>query len=253
MSKPQTDWNAAAYDRLSTPHERWGKDVLERLELRGTETVLDAGCGSGRVTEALLGRLGQGRVVAVDASPAMLAVAQQRLARFGPRVRFLRTDLLALGPRQLGGEAPLDAVFSTATFHWITDHQLLFANLASVLKAGGQLVAQCGGAGNIESVLRALRRLGLERKGVWHYATVEQTERRLAAAGFTEIKVWTYPEPTPFGNLETLAEFLETVCLREHIGSLPAGERRTVARRVAQELEQPLIDYVRLNIVARRG
>lgn len=247
------DWNGAAYDRLADPQARWGRAVVERLELRGDETVIDAGCGSGRVTEALLDRLPHGRVVALDASPSMLAQAGDRLASKAGRVRLLHADLLTLEASDLGPDAPADAVFSTATFHWITDHSRLFANLAAVLRPGGQLVAQCGAAGNISGVIAAVRSLGVERAGTWYYAAPEETETRLRQAGFTDVSVWTNPEPTPFPDTTALADFLETVCLREHLATIPAEQRRTFTEQVAATMPEPVIDYVRLNIVARRG
>jgi trans-aconitate 2-methyltransferase len=244
------DWDGARYDQLADPQARWGSTVLEWLELTGTETVLDAGCGSGRVTQELLSRLPGGRVVALDASASMLEQAEARLSG-DQQVRFVLADLLELGPGTLGPDSPVDAVFSTATFHWVTDHDRLFRNLASVLRPGGQLVAQCGARGNIERLLRAVRSLGVERAGTWVYATPEETTARLRRAGFTDMRVWTHPEPTPFPAGAPLADFLETVCLREYLSTLPPAERRPFAQRVAAAMPEPVIDYVRLNIVAR--
>lgn len=248
------DWDAASYDRISAPQARWGKAVLERLELAGDETVLDAGCGTGRVTEELLGRLSRGRVVALDASPAMLQEARERLGRvpaWRSRVSFVQADLLDLSPAHLDGAVPLDAVFSTATFHWVTDHDRLFANIRAVLRPGGQLVAQCGGEGNIASVIETTRRLGAERVGTWLYASPTETAARLESAGFRDVQCWCNPELASFPDQPALAAFLETVCLREHLGTLPPAERRAFAERVAEAMPAPAIDYVRLNIVAR--
>ena len=253
MTERTADWDGARYDQLSDPQARWGRAVLDRLELRGDETVLDAGCGSGRVTEELLVRLPRGRVVALDASESMLDQARARLRAAGARVRFVRADLVELGPDHLAGDAPVDAVFSTATFHWVTDHDRLFENLWRVLRPGGQLVAQCGGEGNIDSVIRAVRSLGVERAGTWEYASAEETQRRLELAGFVDIRTWSHPEPTPFPTDASLADFLEAVCLREHLATLPPERRHGFAEQVASAMPEPLIDYVRLNIVARRG
>jgi trans-aconitate 2-methyltransferase len=252
VSTGPQDWDGARYDRLADPQARWGSTVLERLELTGTETVLDAGCGSGRVTQELLSRLPGGRVVALDSSASMLEQARVRLSG-DTRVRFVLADLLELDRAAVGPDAPVDAVFSTATFHWVTDHDRLFANLASVLRPGGQLVAQCGAEGNIERLIRAVRSLGAERAGTWEYASAEETTARLARAGFTGVRVWTHPEPTPFPAGGPFADFLETVCLREHLATLPPAQRRPFAERVAAALPEPVIDYVRLNIIARRG
>lgn len=247
------DWNGAAYDRLADPQTRWGRAVLDRLELGGAEKVLDAGCGSGRVTEALLHRLPRGSVVAVDASASMLNRARERLSRWSGQTRFVEADLLELGPAMLGPLAPVDAVFSTATFHWVTDHDRLFSNLAAVLRPGGQFVAQCGAEGNIDHLLEAVRSLGGERAGTWLYASAAATEARLRAAGFVELEVWTNPEPTPFPDDESLGDFLEAVCLREHLAALPVPERRPFVEAVVARLPGRVIDYVRLNVVARRS
>lgn len=247
------DWDGAAYDRLADPQTRWGRAVLERLGLSGSETVLDAGCGSGRVTEELLGRLPEGRVVALDVSASMLDEARRRLLAYHERVRFLRADLLELAPSTLGPDDPVDAVFSTATFHWVTDHDRLFANLATVLRPGGQLVAQCGAEGNIEGVLSAVRSLGVERAGTWLYASVEDTVARLERAGFVGAAVWTNPEPTHFEDPERLADFLGTVILREHVATLAEPERRPFLEAVVAAMPEPVVDYVRLNIVATFG
>ena len=137
------EWNAPAYDRVADPMTRWGAEVLERLPLEGDETVLDAGCGTGRVTELLLANLPRGRVIALDFSAAMLAEAGRRLATSGDRVSFVQADLA----QPLPIDGPVDAVLSTATFHWVMDHDALFANLAAVMRPNGWLVAQCGGFG----------------------------------------------------------------------------------------------------------
>ncbi|MGH8988643.1 MAG: class I SAM-dependent methyltransferase, partial [Acidimicrobiales bacterium] len=237
-----TEWDGAEYDRIADPQARWGRIVLDRLALGGDETVLDAGCGSGRVTEALAERLPGGRVVALDASASMLAHAERRLAAHGTRIRYVRADLLALEPRLLGDDAPVDAVLSTATFHWVTDHDRLFAALARVMRPGAQLVAQCGGEGTIDNVIRAVRSLGVERAGTWLYATAEATAGRLARAGFADIRTWTHDEPTPFEPGAPLVDFLETVCLREHLATLPEPERRPFASRVAAAMGEPVLD-----------
>jgi trans-aconitate 2-methyltransferase len=247
------DWDAVTYDRVSEPQTRWGATVLERLPLRGDETVLDCGCGTGRVTQQLLDRLPHGAVVALDVSPSMLAEARRRLAAAGARVSFVECDLLQMSPAVLADRAPVDAVLSTATFHWVPDHQRLFSNLASVLRPGGRLVAQCGGLGNIDRLLAIVRGLGVERPGEWNYASVDDTRRRLELAGFVDVEVWLNDEPTPFDTAEELAQYLETVCLRQSIGALTPAHRARVLDGVVAAMPERVIDYVRLNITARRG
>jgi trans-aconitate 2-methyltransferase len=242
------DWNATSYDRVADPQTRWGAEVLERLPLEGDETVLDAGCGTGRVTELLLARLPRGRVVALDFSAKMLDQARVRLAPFGDRVTFVQADL----GRPLPVEPPVDAVLSTATFHWVMDHDALFQNLASVLKPGGWLVAQCGGFGNVERLLRTAREVhpGFSRQH--NFQTPEATTARLEASGFDRIETWLSEAPTRFDPGAPFEAFLETVCLRTFLGELAPAEREPFVQAVAARMPEPVLDYVRLNITARR-
>jgi trans-aconitate 2-methyltransferase len=239
-------WDAATYDQVALPQARWGQAVVERLRLVGIERVLDAGCGTGRVTEMLLARAPGIRVVALDASPEMIGVARRRLARWGERTSFVQGDLLA------GAPGPVDAVLSTATFHWIHDHDRLFASLAQALVPGGQMVAQCGGEGNIASVQRALVDMGA-RVDDTYFATPEQTEARLERSGFEGISCWLQPEPTTFGSQEELETFLGTVVLRHQLAEVASAERRAFVHEVAARLPGGAIDYVRLNILALRA
>ena len=244
------DWDAATYDRVAGPQTRWGAAVLDRLPLRGDETVLDAGCGSGRVTELLLERLPGGRVIALDGSPSMIAESGRRLARFGDRVEFVVADLGR--PFNLPGARSVDAILSTATFHWIPDHDSLFRNLAAVIRPGGRLVAQCGGAGNIASVLEVLATIGDGWLGDKLFATPDETAARLERAGFTEIETWLQPEPTSFEPGAPFETFLRTVILGSHLDRLPPDARDAFVSAVAARVPDAVIDYVRLNIGATR-
>jgi ubiquinone/menaquinone biosynthesis C-methylase UbiE len=127
----ERDWNAVAYDDLSEPMFEWGMAVLQTLELKGTERVLDAGCGSGRLTEELLARLPAGEVVALDFSPKMLEQARQRLAKFGERVEFVKAGLQEFELAQ-----QVDGIFSNAVFHWVPDHRAMFRALHGALRPG---------------------------------------------------------------------------------------------------------------------
>ncbi|HEX5194226.1 MAG TPA: class I SAM-dependent methyltransferase, partial [Solirubrobacteraceae bacterium] len=113
------DWDASTYDRISAPQQRWAAEQLERLTLQGDEVVLDAGCGSGKIALKLAELVPDGRVYAVDAAPSMVAHTREAL---GDRATVLCQDLVELALPE-----PVDVVFSNATFHWIPDHDALFA------------------------------------------------------------------------------------------------------------------------------
>ena len=243
------DWDARTYDRVAAPMTSWGTVVLERLPLDGGERVLDAGCGSGRVTEMLAERLPHGSVIALDGSAAMVETTRERLARFGDRVDYVVADL----GQPLPVDGQVDAVLSTATFHWVPNHDALFRNLGTVTRPGGWLVAQCGGVGNIASVQRILARIGDGWLGDVHFETPMATVRRLDAAGYVDIECWLTDEPWRFEPGEPLETYLRTVVLGDHLARLPAAEHEAFVRRVAAGLPDTVIDYVRLNIVARRS
>lgn len=244
------EWDAATYDAVADPQARWGQAVVGRLRLAGGETVLDAGCGTGRVTAGVLDLLPGGRVVALDGSAAMLVQARRRLAASAPRASFLLADLRRRLPLAPGC---LDAIVSTATFHWIPDHQALFGHLAEVLRPGGTLVAQCGGAGNLASVYRALEEVAPGEAYPKRYATPGQTAERLARAGFAGIETWLHPEPTPYATREDLERFLATVVLWPQLTTRPPAEHAGFVRAVAERLPAQELDYVRLNIAARKA
>lgn len=248
MSAPR-DWDAASYERMSAPLEAMGREVLDRLELAGDERVLDAGCGTGRVTAALLARLPRGEVVAVDGSPAMVEAARERL---GDAVDLRVADLVAL---EL--DRPVDAILSTATFHWIADHDALFARLLANLAPGGRLVAQCGGAGNISALADAAARVGRRPPfadalggwpGPWNFATTGATAERLRRLGWVD--VWTWYQHVRV-EPDDPHEYLGTVALGEHLERLDAPLRARFVDEVLALLDAPVVDYVRLNILAR--
>ena len=249
MNTGAREWDAETYDAVSDPQFEWGMEVLERLELRGDEVAVDAGCGSGRVTAEHADRLPEGRVIAVDGSAAMVGKAKERL---GDRATYLVSDLV-----ELELPDPVDLVFSTATFHWIPDHDALFGRLRAALKPGGRLVAQCGGYGNVAHHTRAIAAVASAPeygqhlsggKAIWNFASPEETEPRLAAAGFAEARCWLQPKPVqPSRPLE----FISTVTLGPILDQLPEEKRRPFAEAVLAEEGDPLVlDYVRLNIEA---
>ena len=248
------DWDAATYDRVADPQEEWGLEVLGRLDLRGDETALDAGCGSGRVTRHLLERLPDGRVVGVDAAPSMVELARENLGSFGERVELQVCDLLELSlPR------PVDVIFSNATFHWILDHERLFGRLFACLRPGGVIEAQCGGQDNVAEWKRAIEAAeGDERFSAYlrgmpdthNFASVGDTRARLGRAGFEVGEVWLEQRVVEPREPEA---FARAVGLSKHQAQLPPGLHDHFADTVLGSMTKPLtLEYVRLNISARR-
>jgi trans-aconitate 2-methyltransferase len=247
---PRRDWDAGSYDRVSDPQFGWALEQLERVDLGGDEVVLDAGCGSGRVTALLADRVPRGRVYAVDVAPSMAAHAA---AALGDKATVLCQDLVELELPE-----PVDLAFSNATFHWVPDHDALFAALHRALRPGGRLVAQCGGRGNIDRFRRTVDEVAAEEpfaqfftdwRGPWNYAGAEETAERLRAAGFEDVQTWSEERPTPLGDP---GPFVRTVCLVRHLDRLPPERHEEFVEAVLARCQRPFVlDYVRLNMTAR--
>jgi trans-aconitate 2-methyltransferase len=278
-----SDWDAAKYHRISDPQLAWGRAVAARLAPVAGERILDLGCGTGRLTEEIARTSGI-HVVGLDRSGAML---REAAARRGQTPATGERGLTP-GPRE-GGQTPgldscsrlayvladgavlpfaevFDAVFSTATFHWIPDHDRLFRSVYTALKSGGRVIAQCGGGGNLDRLYgraRALMRSPAYAPyfTTWsspnHFENVADTEQRLARAGFEHIDVSLVMSPVTFDSGEGFTEFVAAVCLRHHLDRLPGENRDEFMHRITDQAtadDPPLtLDYWRLNIAARKG
>lgn len=238
-----TPWDARTYDHSSQPQQAWAADVLARLQnVAPDATVLDVGCGTGRVTESLLAIVPRGRVLAFDASDDMVALARERL---GDRAEVWCQDVLDLDLVDR-----VDVIVSTAALHWVTDHDRMWVRLAAALRPGGILEAQCGGEGNIarvREVIDTVARDGFpELVGFspWVFASPRDTERRLRAADLTGIRCWLEDRPT---YPQDIGPFVRTSILAAHLARLPEDRREPFAVAVLAGVRPPL-DYVRLNV-----
>src|SRR5947209_11453998 len=257
------EWNSAAYHSLSDPQFNWGLNVLrklQRLGLRGDERILDAGCGTGRVTAELMKAFPQAQVTAVDASQNMVEEARQTLLPFGQRARTEQLDLL-----DLSAEQGFEVIFSTAVFHWIKDHDKLFVNLFRALRPGGFLLAQCGGGPNLKRLRERTQKVvdspefasyfkGWQR--IWEYPDAEVTAERLKRAGFTNIDTGLEAAPTQLPDAETFRQFQATVTLHPYLERLPEELHDRFLDPIVQQFAQDkppfLLDYWRLNIYAKK-
>ncbi len=254
------EWNSAVYHRLSGPQVSWGKKVLARVRLRGDECILDAGCGTGRLTADLLEALPNGRVVGVDLSENMLRSAREHLAQFGGRVSLVACDLLDLPFGKV-----FDGVVSTAAFHWVLDHDRLFAGLMSVMKPTGFLQAQCGGGPNLARLrhraneLMATSRFAGFFEGFrepWSYHDAGTAAETLRRAGFLEVETSTEPALTVLDSPEHYNEFVRNIIFRRHLENIPSEELQAefmteLTAQAAKDDPPFSLDYWRLNLRGR--
>lgn len=254
------EWDAKAYDKLSDPQFQWGMKLMVSIPLRGDETVLDAGCGSGRLTGELIKRLPEGRVIAADLSANMLETAKERLKWARDSVEFARCDL-----SNFRLPHPVDGIYSNATLHWVPDHASMFRCFYRALKPGGWLVAQFGGEGNLARLKSHARRWANEeafkqyitdQTDAAHYESAAETRRRMEAAGFAEIETRMHPEMVQFPDADSMKVFVSKVNLHKYIAALPDELVQPFADKVVSEAasDDPpyTLDYMRLTIRAKR-
>lgn len=254
------EWDAKAYDKLSDPQYEWGMKLLGSITLHGTETVMDAGCGSGRLTEELIKLLPEGRVIAADFSSNMLESAKERLKWARDGIEFARLDL-----SNFRLPNPIDGIYSNATLHWVPDHASMFRSLFRALKPSGWLVAQFGGDGNLARLKSRAARWAKQEPFVKfitedtdsaHYATEADTRQHMEAAGFSEIQTRLHPEIVRFPNAEAMRMFVSKVNLHKYIAALPDELAREFAEKVVSEAAEDdppfTLDYMRLTIRAKR-
>lgn len=251
------EWNASAYHRVSGPQVSWGKKVLARLELRGHEVVLDAGCGTGRLTEDLQQALPNGRVVAVDLSRNMLLTARHHLAAHSKNVNFVSADL-----SELPFSNAFDVIFSTAAFHWIRNQQQLYQSLHGALRPGACLIAQCGGGPNLALLRERIQTL-IARKPYaefladfeepWTFETAETAGELMRQAGFTQVETSLESAPTILSGADEYREFVTNVIVHRHLDRLPDAKLKAqfvhlLTQLAAQDSPCYSLDYWRLNL-----
>jgi trans-aconitate 2-methyltransferase len=266
------DWNAGRYHAISEPQVEWGRRVLQRLAPLSGERILDLGCGTARLTILLLEKMGKGHVVGLDRSAAMLKEAVERTVEHPPvtSLHEIHTEPSKLTYVQGDGAAlpfagAFDAVLSTASLHWMPDHEAVFASVYGALAPGGRFVAQCGGGPNLRSLLDRAAVLAQEPayagyfaawRDPWEFASVPTTMMRLERSGFTAIDVSLEFAPTTLPDRDAYAEFTQLICLRPHLALIPEGERpafvNALAEQAAADAEPFTLDYWRLNIAARK-
>ena len=259
------DWDATRYHRVSDPQFEWGRTVIARLAPRPGERILDLGCGTGRLTAEIAALVPGGRVIGLDRSEAMLAVARRAVPAMTSEAQPATMGHVRGDGAALPFASAVDAVFSAATLHWIADHDALFRSVFAALVPGGRFVAQCGGGSNLERLYsRAAAMMGsppyapfFERwRDPWHFAFPEGTRASLGRAGFVAIGAALQEAPVSFPTRGTFSEFIATVCVRHHVERLPADLRSRfldeLTEMAASDAPPFTLDYWRLNIDARR-
>lgn len=254
-----SDWDAGQYDKVSSVQLAWGKNVLAKRAWKGSETVLDAGCGSGNLAEIIAARIPRGRLYAVDKDPGMVRYAREKLVGLH-NVQVIQADLADVKLPE-----KVDVVFSNAVLHWVQDHAKAFANFCSLLNKGGEFLAQCGGQGNVAKAIALLDGISAgepfaqyfgQWQRPWHFAGPQETEKLLHDAGFRKVAAHLSIEPATFAGREQFSSFVRTAVIWPYLARLPAALQEQFLEAYLAECERLpqkwVLDYVRLNIFAEK-
>ena len=192
-NKKSYQWDANHDSQHSGSQHAWGLELIKKLKLAGHETVLDIGCGDGKLTAIIADHLPRGSVVGIDSSEDMINLAQRRHIDYPLlRLRFKHLDV-----RDLAEDDRFDLVFSNATLHWIKHHPPVLLRVKRALKTGGRLLFQMGGRGNAEQVIATLDTL-IKQKWAAYFSDFrfpygfygpKTYSQWLADAGFKTVRV----------------------------------------------------------------
>jgi len=238
LAPPSARWNPAEYAANSSVQQTWARELIDKLELRGDEHVLDVGCGDGKITAEIAKAVPRGSATGMDASPPMIEFAKKTF----PPSKFPNLRFRAMDAREIRFERKFDLLFSNAALHWVDDHQAFLRGAASVLKPGGRLVVSCGGKGNAQDVFVSLRpEMRLKRwRGFFRrlptpyfFHAPSEYERWLPKAGFETLRVKLVPKDATYAGAKGFAAWLRTTWM-PYVQRVPDDQREEFIAAVVQ-------------------
>jgi trans-aconitate 2-methyltransferase len=245
MTEDQADgfnWDADAYSKASSIQKKWGLELLDKLNLRGDERVLDIGCGDGKLSVQIADRLPRGSVVGIDSSEEMIAFARENYPADGhPGLSWLVMDA-----RALSFEQEFNVVFSNAVLHWIFDHRLVLEGIKRALEPGGRMLLQMGGRGNVTAIGIALgtvmgseawQSYFIDFRFPYGFYGPDEYREWLREAGLRPIRVELITKDMVFENEEALAGWVRTTWL-PFTERVPDDQREDFIREVVEAFKE---------------
>jgi trans-aconitate methyltransferase len=204
------EFDGKKYGRASTHQKEWGTKLIGELDLKGSEHVLDLGCGDGTLTSQIAELLPEGDVLGVDASQGMIDAA---LPRERSNLHFRKLDI-----NDLDFENQFDVVFSNATLHWVTNHRRLLQNVHLALRTGGRLRFQFAGDGNCGNFFTTVREamareefhaFFTQLKWPWYMPSVDEYKSLTESSEFREVRIWGENADRFFPDAEAMTRWID--------------------------------------------
>lgn len=264
--KKQYRWDAKEYAKHSSVQQVWARELIAKLQLRGNESLLDIGCGDGKITAEIASLLPEGDVIGVDNSPDMVALARKHF----PQSRHPNLSFELVDASHLRFEKQFDIVFSNASLHWIKDHKPVLSGIQKSLKADGRVFLQMGGKGNAEGILSVLDTITIEKTWKRYFSDFEfpygfyepaMYTQWLKEAHLVPLRVELLPKNMSYRDKDGLAGWVRTTWL-PYTDCVPVHRREEfISRIVATYVEKsPLdnggyvhVDMVRLEVEAKNN
>lgn len=258
-------WDAEEYAKHSSAQQIWARELIAKLHLDGNESILDIGCGDGKVTAEIAAQLVEGDVIGVDSSPDMIELARKNF----PQNKYPNLSFELVDANHLPYVEQFDIVFSNAALHWIKDHRFVISGIQNSLKSKGRVFLQMGGKGNAESLISLLGAIITEKEWNCYFAdfefpygfyTPEEYVQWLKEANLVPKRVELIPKDMSYEAKSGLAGWLRTTWL-PYTDRVPGHRREEfISRLVDSYVEQfPLdsegclhVDMVRLEVEAEK-
>ncbi len=215
MESEPYKWNAKDYAKNSLGQFKWAQELIAKLDLQGSESVLDIGCGDGKITYRLAEAVKNGNVLGIDQSEEMIRIAIEQF----PPARYPNLSFLRMNATDIRLSQKFDVAFSNATLHWVKDQVAVLRGVRKCLKSGGKILFQMGGCGNAADVFVAIQEMLQHKRWVsyyegfippYHFYGPDEYEGWLLETGFRPVRVDLLPKDMQHHGAERFKGWLRT-------------------------------------------
>ncbi|MFH1148796.1 MAG: methyltransferase domain-containing protein [Pseudomonadota bacterium] len=237
MTDENYEWDAKDYEKHSSAQYEWARELIAKLRPKGTESVLDIGCGDGKVTAAIAACVPEGNVLGIDSSEGMISLARER----HPEGKYGNLAFRLMDARVIDFDNQFDVVFSNAALHWVKDHLNILARVKKCMRRDGRMLFQMGGKGNAKDILDVLDEMNNDQWGRYFrdfappygFYGPEEYRSWLAAAGLEAKRIELIPKDMKYKDKDGLAGWIRTTWL-PYLERIPVERKETFVREIVE-------------------